>query len=138
MTLNTAVEYAWLAAELNDPAAGMPRLSARERELVTLVAHGHTDAQITGQLHIGIRTVRSHLDCICAKTGCRRRADLTRLALQAGAVWPGRDTSVPVSRSPASRHFGRSCACGVVVPRQAAERKGVLRPLPSAGQLWAP
>jgi DNA-binding CsgD family transcriptional regulator len=31
-------------------------------------------------------TVRSHLDRIRDKTGCRRRADLTRLALTAGLV----------------------------------------------------
>ncbi|HEY2521385.1 MAG TPA: hypothetical protein VGJ19_14835 [Streptosporangiaceae bacterium] len=33
-----------------------------------------------------VRTVRSHLDRIRDKTGCRRRADLTRLALEAGLV----------------------------------------------------
>jgi FixJ family two-component response regulator len=60
MTLNTVVEYARLATELNGPAARMQALGCQERELVTLVAHGHTDAQITGQLHIGIRTVRPH------------------------------------------------------------------------------
>jgi len=86
MTLGTAVEYARLAAELRDPAAGLPQLTSRERELVTLVASGHTDAQIASQLHISIRTVRSHLDRIRSKTGCRRRADLTRLALQVEAV----------------------------------------------------
>jgi DNA-binding CsgD family transcriptional regulator len=86
MTLGTVVEYARLAAEPTDPAATLPRLSGRERELVTLVANGHTDAQIASQLHISIRTVRSHLDRIRAKTGCRRRADLTRLALQVEAV----------------------------------------------------
>ena len=61
-------------------------LSARERQLVTLVAHGHTDAQIAAQLYISVRTVRTHLDRIRDKTGCRRRADLTRLALSAGLV----------------------------------------------------
>jgi DNA-binding CsgD family transcriptional regulator/tetratricopeptide (TPR) repeat protein len=66
--------------------AGLSRLSAREQELVTLVARGHTDAQIAGQLYISVRTVRSHLDRIRDKTGSRRRADLTRLALQAGLV----------------------------------------------------
>ena len=64
----------------------LPRLSTREEELVTLVARGHTDAQIAGELFITIRTVRSHLDRTRDKTGCRRRADLTRLALQAGLV----------------------------------------------------
>jgi DNA-binding CsgD family transcriptional regulator len=43
-------------------------------------------AQIAGQLYISIRTVRSHLDRIRDKTGCRRRADLTRLALAEGLV----------------------------------------------------
>jgi DNA-binding CsgD family transcriptional regulator len=43
------------------------KLSARERELVTLVAQGRTDAQIAAQLYISIRTVRSHLDRIRAR-----------------------------------------------------------------------
>ena len=66
--------------------AGPGQLSARERELVTLVAQGRTDAQIAAQLYISVRTVGSHLDRIRDKTGCRRRADLTRLALTAGLV----------------------------------------------------
>ena len=64
----------------------LARLSPRERELVTLVARGHTDAQIAAQLYITVRTVSSHLDRVRDKTGCRRRADLTRLALSAGLV----------------------------------------------------
>jgi DNA-binding CsgD family transcriptional regulator len=67
-------------------APGLARLSPRERELVTLVAQGRTDAQIAAQLYITVRTVSSHLDRIRDKTGCRRRADLTRLALGAGLV----------------------------------------------------
>ena len=66
--------------------AGLARLSPRERELVTLVAQGRTDAQIAAQLYITVRTVSSHLDRVRDKTGCRRRADLTRLALSAGLV----------------------------------------------------
>jgi DNA-binding CsgD family transcriptional regulator len=61
-------------------------LSARERELITLVAQGRTDAQIAAELYISVRTVGSHLDRIRDKTGCRRRADLTRHALSAGLV----------------------------------------------------
>jgi predicted ATPase/class 3 adenylate cyclase/DNA-binding CsgD family transcriptional regulator len=69
-----------------DPGAAMGQLSARERELVTLVGRGRTDAQIAAELHISVRTVGSHLDRIRDKTGCRRRADLTRLALSAGLI----------------------------------------------------
>jgi DNA-binding CsgD family transcriptional regulator len=69
------------------PAAPDPgTLSARERELVTLVAQGRTNAQIAAELYISIRTVSSHLDRIRDKTGCRRRADLTRLALSVGLI----------------------------------------------------
>jgi DNA-binding CsgD family transcriptional regulator len=90
MSLATAAEYALMltAAGTQPPAAvlGPEGLSPRERELVTLVARGHTDAQIASQLYISVRTVSSHLDRIRDKTGCRRRADLTRLALSAGLV----------------------------------------------------
>jgi DNA-binding CsgD family transcriptional regulator len=90
MSLATAAEYVLMltAAGPQPPAAvpGPEGLSPRERELVTLVAQGHTDAQIAAQLYISVRTVSSHLDRIRDKTGCRRRADLTRLALSAGLV----------------------------------------------------
>jgi predicted ATPase/DNA-binding CsgD family transcriptional regulator len=91
MSLATAAEYALMltAAGPQPPSAMAPgpeELSPRERELVTLVARGHTNAQIAAQLYISVRTVSSHLDRIRDKTGCRRRADLTRFALSAGLV----------------------------------------------------
>jgi non-specific serine/threonine protein kinase len=89
MTLAAAVEYALLVTEDAGqpvPARARPALSAREQELVVMVARGHTDAQIAAQLYISVMTVRSHLDRIRDKTGCRRRADLTRLALQTSLV----------------------------------------------------
>ena len=89
MTPAAAAEYALLVtAEPGEHTArpGLAQLSARERDLVTLVAGGHTDAQIAGQLFISVRTVGSHLDRIRDKSGCRCRADLTRFALQAGFV----------------------------------------------------
>jgi DNA-binding CsgD family transcriptional regulator len=89
MSLDTAAEYALLLTAPAPPPApptGSAKLSGREQELVRLVAAGRTDAQIAAQLYISIRTVRSHLDRIRDKTGCRRRADLTRLALTEGLV----------------------------------------------------
>jgi predicted ATPase/DNA-binding CsgD family transcriptional regulator len=90
MSWATAAEYALLLTE--DPghhqpgAPGLDGLSARERELVTLVAQGATNAQIAARLHISVHTVSSHLERIRDKTGARRRADLTRLALAEGLV----------------------------------------------------
>jgi DNA-binding CsgD family transcriptional regulator len=90
MSMDTAAEYALMLSDTGPPPAatgpGLGRLSDRECELVTLVAQGRTNAQIAAQLHISVRTVGSHLDRIRDKTGCRRRADLTRLALTEGLV----------------------------------------------------
>ena len=86
MTLRTAAELATMLTIGRGQAPASGKLSARERELVTLVAQGRTDAQIAAQLFISPRTVASHLDRIRDKSGCRRCADLTRLALTEGLV----------------------------------------------------
>ena len=90
MSLSAAAEYALLLTEHPGPRQpappGVGTLSPRERELVTLVAQGATNAEIAARLYISIRTVSSHLDRIRDKTGARRRVDLTRLALSAGLV----------------------------------------------------
>ena len=59
MSVATAAEYALLLAAAQPPAEpppppspALPRLSPRERELVTLVAQGRTDVQIAAQLYI--------------------------------------------------------------------------------------
>ena len=86
MSLYAAREYTSILTEPTSAeerkATGNVPLSAREQELITLVARGSTNAQVAAKLHISVHTVRSHLDRIRDKTGCRRRADLTRLALR--------------------------------------------------------
>jgi pSer/pThr/pTyr-binding forkhead associated (FHA) protein len=59
-------------------------LSQREQEVLALVSAGMTDDQVAKQLFISVKTVHSHLDRIRDKTGLRRRADLTRLAVRLG------------------------------------------------------
>ena len=72
MTAATAAEFATMLTAARPPETpGAGPLSPRERELVTLVAQGRTNAQIAGQLYISVRTVSSHLDRIRDKTGCR-------------------------------------------------------------------
>jgi DNA-binding NarL/FixJ family response regulator len=56
------------------PAADL--LSPRELEVLRLVAHGHTDAEISARLSIAQRTVQAHLARVRDKTGLRRRGQL--------------------------------------------------------------
>jgi DNA-binding NarL/FixJ family response regulator len=77
-----------LRAAKQGQASGPHALTAREREILSLVAAGERDSDIAEQLFISVRTVRSHLDRIRDKTGRRRRADLTRLAVEQGIVPP--------------------------------------------------
>ena len=89
MPVTETVEFALAALMASVPAPGDSRtaagvkISKREMELLALVAEGLTDNQIAEKLFISIRTVRSHLDRIRDKTGYRRRAELTRLAINA-------------------------------------------------------
>lgn len=59
-------------------------LSPREQQVIHHLARGCTDREIGDELGISMRTVQSHLDRIREKTGRRRRAELTRLALELG------------------------------------------------------
>jgi len=75
-------------------------LSAREREVLSLLAAGERDQDIADALAISVRTVRSHLDRIREKTGRRRRSELTRLAIEESIAQPApREKPVPAPRS---------------------------------------
>lgn len=73
---------ATLASYLLDEArapAGL-ELTAREREVLDLLAAGETDQEIADHLFISVRTVRGHLERIRDKTGLRRRVQLAALS----------------------------------------------------------
>ena len=59
-------------------------LSARELDVLRLVCAGDSDQQIAEALFISVKTVQSHLDRIRTKTGCRRRPELLRYAIDHG------------------------------------------------------
>lgn len=62
-------------------------LSAREREVVRLVAAGNTGPEIADELRIAHDTVRTHARNAMAKVGARSRAHLVAKALGEGLVW---------------------------------------------------
>jgi DNA-binding NarL/FixJ family response regulator len=61
-------------------------LTARETEVVKLIAEGHTSRQIADMLMISGKTVERHRANILEKLGMRDRVDLTRYAIRHGLV----------------------------------------------------
>lgn len=61
-------------------------LTAREREVLHLVAEGHTNAEIADRLFISRRTAETHRANLMRKLGLRSQTDLIRYALQRGIL----------------------------------------------------
>lgn len=75
-----------LAAEPPAPTGPPDDLTEREVEVLRLIALGHTNAEIAGQLYLSVRTVESHRAHIQQKLRRSTRAELVRYALDHGLV----------------------------------------------------
>jgi DNA-binding NarL/FixJ family response regulator len=64
-------------------------LTDREREMVTLVAHGLSNDDIAGRLYLSPLTVKTHVNRAMSKLQVRDRAQLVVLAYQSGLVRAG-------------------------------------------------
>jgi two-component system response regulator NreC len=67
-------------------AAEADPLSDREREVLRLLALGHTNQEIAKQLFISVRTAETHRAHIMRKLGLETRAELVRYALEHGQL----------------------------------------------------
>ncbi|MGI8714515.1 MAG: response regulator [Solirubrobacteraceae bacterium] len=65
-------------------------LTPREREVLSLVGRGHSNAEIAGCLVLSPLTVKTHLARLFAKLGARDRAQLVVAAYESGLVRPAR------------------------------------------------
>jgi DNA-binding NarL/FixJ family response regulator len=72
------------------PVAGLAELTAREREVVALVASGLSNDEIAAKLYVSGSTVKTHVARSLAKLGARDRAQLVVRAFEAGLARPGR------------------------------------------------
>ena len=61
-------------------------MTPRELEVLTLLAYGHTNAEIAERLSISERTVETHRNKIMAKMEFRSRAELVRFAIDNGLL----------------------------------------------------
>jgi len=74
-----------IGARLLTDAPASP-LTQREREVLRLLALGHTNAQVAERLHLSVRTVETHRANLQGKLGVSGRAELVRHAFERGLV----------------------------------------------------
>jgi DNA-binding NarL/FixJ family response regulator len=70
-------------------AAGLARLTEREREVLALVAQGLSNEELAGRLYLSPLTTKTHVSHIMTKLGARDRAQLVVIAYESGLVVPG-------------------------------------------------
>jgi len=85
-SLARALESAEAAPVRRGRTSAVGLLTAREKEVLGLLALGHTNAEVAARLHISIRTVETHRTHLLEKLALRNRADLVRFAIEHGLM----------------------------------------------------
>jgi DNA-binding NarL/FixJ family response regulator len=84
-SIESALELAGLRQHRSEPErehSSVNSLTARQREIASLVAQGLTNQQIGRTLHVSVRTVDAHLDHIRARLEVKSRAEIAAWAIQ--------------------------------------------------------
>jgi two-component system response regulator NreC len=93
----TFVDLTWTARLGSQPRGGdagqqqRPKdLSKREREVLRLLAQGHSNQQIATQIKVSVKTVETHRARLSEKLGLKGRVELYRFAVESGILNPER------------------------------------------------
>ncbi|MFO7697250.1 MAG: response regulator transcription factor [Anaerolineae bacterium] len=82
----SAQATARLLREVRTPEESIDPLTARETEVLQLLAHGQSNKEISQALHIGEQTVKTHVSHILDKLGVSSRTQAALYAIRVGLV----------------------------------------------------
>ena len=86
LTQTSAVAQRSVADKTGDEGAPPKKLSRREREVLRLLAQGHSNQQIADAIKISVKTVETYRTRLGEKLGLKGRADLYRFAAESGIL----------------------------------------------------
>ncbi len=90
ITRRVVDEFARRSPHAPPPAAALDALTPREREVLILLAHGLSNAQIAGDLVISDATAKTHVSHVLMKLSLPDRVHAVIYAYESGIVQPGR------------------------------------------------
>jgi DNA-binding NarL/FixJ family response regulator len=89
VTRRVIAEFSKLRKHRREPDAVLRALTARETDVLRLIAEGLSNPEIATRLVVGEETVKSHVSRVLAKLGLRDRTQAVVVAYESGLIIPG-------------------------------------------------
>ncbi|MFC6882433.1 response regulator transcription factor [Actinomadura yumaensis] len=88
VTRRLITEFVRHGGSAHPPPRSLDGLTEREREVLTLIARGLSNAELADHLHLSPATVKTHIGRLLAKLQARDRAQLVIAAYESGLIRP--------------------------------------------------